>query len=72
LFKIGLLSNKAMLGAVSLTLVLQLAVVYVPFLQTFFETSALSAWDLGLALVSSSVVFWGVELEKWFLRRKRG
>jgi Ca2+-transporting ATPase len=71
LFKIGLLSNKAMLGAVSLTVVLQLAVVYVPFLQTFFETSALSAWDLGLALASSSVVFWGVELEKWFLRQKK-
>jgi Ca2+-transporting ATPase len=43
LFKVGLLSNKALLGAVLLTFVLQLAVVYVPFLQNLFKTNALSA-----------------------------
>ena len=38
LFKVGLLSNKALLGAVLLTFVLQMAVVYVPFLQNLFKT----------------------------------
>jgi Ca2+-transporting ATPase len=69
LFKVGLLSNKALLGAVLLTFVLQLAVVYVPFLQNLFKTDALSLGELLLSLVLSTVVFWGVELEKWLMRR---
>ncbi len=71
LFKVGLLSNKALLGAVLLTFVLQMAVVYVPFLQDLFGTDALSAGELLLSLVLSTVVFWGVELEKWLMRRGR-
>ena len=69
LFKVGLLSNKALLGAVLLTFVLQLAVIYVPFLQNLFKTNALSAGELLLSLVLSTVVFWAVELEKWLMRR---
>jgi Ca2+-transporting ATPase len=70
LFKVGLFSNKALLGAVLLTFVLQMAVVYVPFLQNLFRTAPLSAGELVLSLVLSTVVFWGVELEKWLMRRK--
>jgi Ca2+-transporting ATPase len=69
LFRIGLLSNTPLLGAVTLTVVLQLAVVYVPFLQEVFTTRALSAEDLALSLALSTVVFWGVELEKVLIRR---
>lgn len=39
LFQIGLLSNKPLLGAVALTFGLQMAVIYVPFLQTVFKTT---------------------------------
>lgn len=70
LFHIGLLSNKAMLGSVLLTLVLQLAVIYVPFLQTLFKTTALPPLELAISLLLSTAVFWGVELEKWLVRRK--
>lgn len=70
LFKIGLFSNKALLGAVLLTFVLQLAVVYVPFMQEIFNTVALPPIDLAISLGLSTLVFWGVELEKWFLRRR--
>jgi Ca2+-transporting ATPase len=69
LFKVGLLSNPALLGAVLLTFVLQMAVVYLPSLQNLFKTNALSAGELLLSLVLSMVVFWGVELEKWLMRR---
>jgi Ca2+-transporting ATPase len=69
LFKAGLLSNKALLSAVLLTFGLQLAVVYVPFLQNLFKTTALSVSELAISLVLSTIVFWGVELEKWFIRR---
>ena len=69
LFKVGVFSNKALLGAVLLTFVLQMAVIYVPFMQNLFKTNALSAGELLLSLVLSTVVFWGVELEKWLMRR---
>jgi len=70
LFSIGLWSNKPLLGAITLTLVLQLAVVYVPVLQRLFNTVALSPGDLAVSLLLSTLVFWGVELEKWLARRR--
>ncbi|HET9222115.1 MAG TPA: cation-translocating P-type ATPase, partial [Roseiflexaceae bacterium] len=70
LFRIGLWSNRPLLGAVTLTFGMQLAVVYVPFLQGFFTTVALSARDLAIGLAASSIVFWGVELEKWLMRHR--
>ena len=71
IFKIGFFSNRLMLGAVLLTFVLQLALIYVPFLQDFFSTVALPLNDLLIALAASSVVFIAVEIEKW-IRRSRG
>ncbi|MFQ5435104.1 MAG: cation-translocating P-type ATPase, partial [Anaerolineae bacterium] len=70
-FRIGLRTNKLMLVAVGLTFVLQLALIYLPFLQKFFRTMALSPRDLAISLLASSVVFFAVELEKW-ARRRRG
>jgi Ca2+-transporting ATPase len=70
LFQVGILSNPAMLGAVLLTFVLQLAVIYVPFLQTFFDTQALTLNELLLSLAASSLVFIAVELDKWRRRRQ--
>ena len=69
LFEIGLLSNKALLGSVLLTFGLQMAVVYMPFLQGIFNTVPLSLMDLGFCLVLSTVVFWAVETQKWLSRR---
>lgn len=69
MFSIGLFSNKAVLGAVALTVVLQLIVIYVPFLQRLFNTVALSATDLLISFVLSSIIFAGVEMEKWLRRR---
>jgi Ca2+-transporting ATPase len=70
LFHIGLFSNRALLGSVLLTFVLQLAVVYLPVLQDLFKTEALSPGELVISLVLSTVVFWGVELKKRLLRRR--
>ncbi len=41
-FRKGLFSNRAVAGAVVLTILLQMAVVYVPFLQGVFKTAAAS------------------------------
>jgi P-type Ca2+ transporter type 2C len=69
LFQIGLFSNRAMLGAVLLTFGLQMMVVYVPFLQSIFETRPLAVTDLLISLLVSTAVFWAVEIQKWFIRR---
>ena len=70
LFEIGLKSNLPLLGAVGLTVIFQLSLIYVPFLQSIFKTVALPVPDLVLAVLVSSAIFWAVELEKWFLRRR--
>jgi len=70
LFTIGLLSNKALLASVLFTFVLQLAVIYLPFFQGFFQTTALPLPELLVSLALSTVVFGGVEIEKWLARRQ--
>ncbi len=70
LFKVGLLSNKPLLGLAALVFGLQLAVIYVPFLQQFFQTEPLELSDLGLTLAATSLVFILLELEKWWARRR--
>jgi P-type Ca2+ transporter type 2C len=69
LWTVGLQSNPAMLGAVLLTIVLQLAVVYVPVLQTIFGTTALPVSDLLIALGAALAVLLLVEVWKWRHRR---
>ncbi|MEM7793384.1 MAG: cation-translocating P-type ATPase [Cyanobacteria bacterium P01_C01_bin.118] len=64
LFKVGLLSNKKLLGAVLLTFCLQLMVVYVPVCQEFFSTVALSGQEFEIALLLGTISFWAVELKK--------
>ena len=70
IFKQGFLSNKAMFGAVTLTFVLQMAVVYLPPLQVIFKTKALHITELAVSLLAAVVVFLGVELGKYIFNRK--
>jgi Ca2+-transporting ATPase len=64
----GLFSNKLLWGAVLMSLVLQVAVIYTPFLQQTFSTVSLSAGDwLRCAAVASSVL-WLRELGKLVTR----
>ncbi len=69
-FKIGFFSNRMLIGAVLLTVALQLAVIYVPFLQGIFNTRALPLIDLLVSLGLSALLFLGVEIVKWTRRRK--
>ncbi len=68
LFTQGIASNLSLAGAVVLTLALQLAVIYVPWLNGIFHTQPLTAGELGLCLALSCVVFVGVEIEKAMIR----
>jgi Ca2+-transporting ATPase len=68
LFRIGLFSNLPMLGAVLLTMLLQLAVIYLPVLNPIFHTQPLPAFDLVVCLALSALVLVVVETEKWLMR----
>jgi Ca2+-transporting ATPase len=69
LFTIGLFSNLPMLGAVILTVVMQLAVIYLPSFNALFHTRPLPLFDLVVCLGLSSLVLFAVETEKWLVRR---
>jgi Ca2+-transporting ATPase len=67
--RLGLLSNRALLGAVAVTVLLQVVLVAVPFLRDVFDLEALGAghWLLILGIAIAYAAF--VELEKWAGRR---
>ena len=69
LFTLGLRSNLPLLGAVSLTLALQLSVVYLPLLQPVFHTLPLAPGELAACLGCALLVFAAVEVEKAWRRR---
>lgn len=70
LFQIGIFTNPLLIWAVLITFALQMAVVYVPFLQPIFRTQALTITELLISLAASGLVFFAIELFKWFLRRR--
>jgi len=67
----GFFENKWLIGAVALSLFTQLLVVYVPFLQAAFHTTALSAFDWLVATIVGSTLLLAMELVKWVVRTKR-
>ncbi len=69
LLTIGLFSNLPLLGAVALTIVLQLSLIYLPTLQAIFNTQALSPLELARCVGLSLLVGLAVELEKLFYRQ---
>lgn len=71
LYRQGVFSNKPLVGAIALTIVLQFAIIYIPYLNDLFKTQMLSWEDLGICMALSLVVFHAVELEKWIKNRMR-
>ncbi len=69
LWEAGILTNKMMLGAVLLTFALQMAVVYMPFLQNIFGTEALSLLEMGISIAASLLVLVVIDMVK-VIRRK--
>lgn len=64
LFTQGVFSNKPLLLAVLLTFALQLAVIYMPGLNTAFKAAPLTLAELASSIALSSLIFVLVELEK--------
>ena len=68
LFTIGILSNPPLLGAVLVTVLMQLLVIYLPAFNPIFRTAPLPAADLLLCVALALPVLLAVELEKWLVR----
>jgi len=71
LWSLGLASNLPLLGAVLLTLGLQLAVIYTPALNPIFNTQPLPLFDLAVCFALSSLLLLAVEVEKVLVRGGR-
>jgi Ca2+-transporting ATPase len=71
LFKQGLFSNVELLGAVFLTFILQLGVIYLPFANELFKTQPLTLTELGICIGAAAIVFHAVELEKFVKQKLR-
>lgn len=70
LFELSPWSNKPMLGAVGLTILLQLAVVYIPALNPVFHTEPLTLVEMIACCGASSLILAAVELDKWIARQR--
>lgn len=55
LFETGIWGNPYLIGAVGISLSMQLSVIYVPALRTVFSTAALNLSDWGLVVLFSSL-----------------
>ena len=69
-FTLGLRTNMVLLVVVVVTAIVQLALIYVPFLQPIFETTALNATELAVVLLVTPIPFIAVEIQKWIARRR--
>lgn len=70
LFTIGLFSNKPLLGAVTMSFLLQMAALYVPFLNRLLHTEPLKPAEVAITLAASAIIFMAVEMEKFIKRQK--
>jgi P-type Ca2+ transporter type 2C len=68
-FKSGFGRNRLLMWAVLSTFALQLAVIYLPFMQTLFRTAPLDAVDLAITALAGSLILVAVEIEKIFITR---
>jgi P-type Ca2+ transporter type 2C len=54
-----------------MTILLQLGLLYVPFLQEVLRTTALPVRDLGVSILLSTIIFAAVGIEKMLARVPR-
>jgi P-type Ca2+ transporter type 2C len=66
IYRIGLFSNKPLAATLIFTILLQMAVIYLPVANDLFKTQPLSFRELLICVIVSAVVFHAVEIEKWF------
>lgn len=69
IFTLGFFSNGYAVLCLTISMILMLAVLYIPFLQNIFRFTTLSLSQFAFALGVSSSVLWAGEIYKFILRR---
>jgi len=70
IFSSRIFANTEMWAAITITVVLQLLIVYLSFLQTIFKTKALDRNALGIVLLVTIVCLGGIEVIKYLSNRQ--
>jgi Ca2+-transporting ATPase len=70
-YRMGIFTNRPLVGAITLTFILQIAIIYLPFLNKIFNTAPLTMKELAICIGISTITFHAVELEKLFKNKKR-
>lgn len=65
LWKIPFFRNPALIGAVLLTFMLHLMILYIPLFNDWFKTDPLTIHEILICIGTSFMVAIGVEIEKW-------
>ena len=71
IYQKGFFSNPLLIGAVGITFLLQLGVIYLPFANDVFNTQPLTLAELSICILLAVVLFHAVEGEKWIKKRRR-
>lgn len=69
LFDRNLLSNKKLIASIIVSLLLLIAVIYLPILQVAFETVAISLFEWAVTIAVASSVLFIIEIKKWLERK---
>jgi Ca2+-transporting ATPase len=64
LFSLGIFTNRYLAGAIVVSALLQIGVIYIPFMHTGFHTVSLSLSDWGWVLIFSLPLFAAEEIRK--------
>jgi Ca2+-transporting ATPase len=70
-FRVGFKSNRLLLWAILSTFVLQLLVLYVPFLSNILDTYPISLLDLGVSLALAFIVLLATEADRVFFSNRK-
>jgi Ca2+-transporting ATPase len=71
LFRIGIFTNRKLIGATVVSLILNTCAIFVPFFQTVLKTQPLTGFELLVVLFSASIPFWAMEAYKLAKRLRR-
>lgn len=69
MFRIGLFSNRWVLGGVGLMVLFQLLFTYLPVMNSAFGSRPIAIRDWTIIIGASSIVYCVIEFEKWIRRR---
>ncbi len=69
-FSLGWRSNLTLFWLVLVVVGLQILVIYLPGVRTFFTAVPLTLTELLICVGLGSLAFWAIELEKWWLNRR--